>query len=57
MASHLPYPPAARLPQDGVGAYVHKILHVIEPMLIDADYYVRVEGREVIANLSKAVGE
>ena len=43
--------------QDGVGAYVHKILHVIEPMLIDADYYVRVEGREVIANLSKAVGE
>ncbi len=43
--------------QEGVGDFVHKILVVIEPMLIDADYYVRVEGREVISNLAKAVGE
>lgn len=36
--------------------YVHKILVVIEPLLIDEDYYARVEGREIIANLSKAAG-
>jgi hypothetical protein len=36
---------------------VHKILVVIEPLLIDEDYYARVEGREIIANLSKAAGE
>jgi splicing factor 3B subunit 1 len=35
---------------------VHKILVVIEPLLIDEDYYARVEGREIIANLSKAAG-
>ena len=29
---------------------------VIEPMLIDEDYYARVEGREIISNLSKAAG-
>ena len=34
----------------------HKILVVIEPLLIDEDYYARVEGREIIANLSKAAG-
>ncbi|XP_071710178.1 uncharacterized protein [Rutidosis leptorrhynchoides] len=39
-----------------VRPYVHKILIVIEPLLIDEDYYVRVEGREIISNLSKAVG-
>eukprot|EP00198_Chlamydomonas_reinhardtii_P011225 XP_001700562.1 nuclear pre-mRNA splicing factor, component of splicing factor 3b [Chlamydomonas reinhardtii] len=33
-----------------------KILVVIEPLLIDEDYYARVEGREIIANLSKAAG-
>ena len=33
--------------------FVHKILVVIEPLLIDEDYYARVEGREIIANLSK----
>ena len=27
---------------------------VIEPLLIDEDYYVRVEGREIISNLFKA---
>ncbi|KAH8738793.1 splicing factor 3B subunit1-like HEAT repeat containing protein [Cryptosporidium ryanae] len=36
--------------------FVHKILVVIEPMLIDQDYYARMEGREIISNLSKAVG-
>ena len=36
--------------------YVHKILVVIEPLLIDEDYYARVEGREIIANLAKAAG-
>ena len=32
------------------------ILVVIEPLLIDEDYYARVEGREIIANLAKAAG-
>ncbi|CRK28273.1 hypothetical protein BN1723_018345, partial [Verticillium longisporum] len=32
------------------------ILVVIEPLLIDQDYYARVEGREIISNLSKAAG-
>ena len=41
---------------DAVRPYVHKILVVIEPLLIDEDYYARVEGREIIANLSKAAG-
>ena len=35
---------------------MHKILVVIEPLLIDEDYYARVEGRENISNLSKAAG-
>jgi len=41
---------------DLVRPYAHKILVVIEPMLIDEDYYARVEGREIIANLAKAAG-
>merc|ERR1740123_1685482 len=41
---------------DLVRPYVHKILVVIAPLLIDEDYYARVEGREIIANLSKAAG-
>ena len=36
-----------------VRPFVHKILVVVEPMLIDADYYARVEGREVVSNLAK----
>jgi splicing factor 3B subunit 1 len=28
-----------------VRPYVHKVLVVIEPLLIDEDYYARVEGR------------
>jgi splicing factor 3B subunit 1 len=41
---------------DMIRPYVHKIMVVIEPMLIDADYYARVEGREIISNLAKAAG-
>ena len=41
---------------DKVRPYVHKILAVIEPMLIDEDYYARIEGREIISNLAKAAG-
>uniref|UniRef100_A0A0E0G118 TOG domain-containing protein n=1 Tax=Oryza nivara TaxID=4536 RepID=A0A0E0G118_ORYNI len=39
-----------------VRPFVHKILVVIEPLLIDEDYYACVEGREIISNLSKAAG-
>ena len=41
---------------DLVRPYVHKILVVIEPLLIDDDYYARVEGRGIISNLAKAAG-
>eukprot|EP00451_Oxyrrhis_marina_P013514 CAMPEP_0204329830 /NCGR_PEP_ID=MMETSP0469-20131031/14452_1 /ASSEMBLY_ACC=CAM_ASM_000384 /TAXON_ID=2969 /ORGANISM="Oxyrrhis marina" /LENGTH=1189 /DNA_ID=CAMNT_0051312511 /DNA_START=29 /DNA_END=3598 /DNA_ORIENTATION=+ len=41
---------------DAVRPYVHKILVVIEPLLIDEDYFARVEGREIISNLAKAAG-
>eukprot|EP00596_Hydrurales_sp_CCMP1899_P009694 CAMPEP_0119038932 /NCGR_PEP_ID=MMETSP1177-20130426/8140_1 /TAXON_ID=2985 /ORGANISM="Ochromonas sp, Strain CCMP1899" /LENGTH=1295 /DNA_ID=CAMNT_0007002149 /DNA_START=75 /DNA_END=3959 /DNA_ORIENTATION=+ len=41
---------------DMIRPYVSKILIVIEPLLIDEDYYARVEGREIISNLSKAAG-
>ncbi|MES1912091.1 MAG: hypothetical protein MHM6MM_004426 [Cercozoa sp. M6MM] len=39
-----------------VKPHVRGILVVIEPMLIDEDFYARVEGREVISNLAKAAG-
>ncbi|PVU87891.1 hypothetical protein BB561_006134 [Smittium simulii] len=41
---------------DLVRPYTHKILVVIGPLLIDEDYYARVEGREIMSNLSKAAG-
>ncbi len=41
---------------DLVRPYVHKILVVIEPLLIDEDFYARAEGREIISNLAKAAG-
>eukprot|EP01064_Diplonema_japonicum_P022447 TRINITY_DN3224_c3_g1_i2.p1 TRINITY_DN3224_c3_g1~~TRINITY_DN3224_c3_g1_i2.p1 ORF type:complete len:1226 (+),score=379.07 TRINITY_DN3224_c3_g1_i2:63-3680(+) len=41
---------------DLVRPYVHKILVVIEPMLLENDYYAKAEGREIISNLSKAAG-
>lgn len=36
--------------------FVHKILAVVEPLLIDPDYLARVEGKEIIMNLSRAAG-
>ena len=39
---------------DLVRPYVHKILVVIEPLLIDENYYTHIEGHEIISNLSKA---
>jgi len=41
---------------DLVRPYVHKILVVIEPLLIDEDHFARIEGREIISNLAKAAG-
>lgn len=41
---------------DLVRPYVHQILVVIEPLLIDKDYYANIEGREIISNLAKAAG-
>ncbi|EGG19001.1 HEAT repeat-containing protein [Cavenderia fasciculata] len=41
---------------DLVRPFVRKILSVIEPYLIDQNYYARVEAREIISNLSKAAG-
>lgn len=39
-----------------VRPFVHRILVVVMPMLIDEDFYARVESREVISSLSKAAG-
>ena len=39
-----------------VRPFVHNILVVVEPLLIDSDYFARVEGREIISNLAKAAG-
>ncbi|CDK26037.1 unnamed protein product [Kuraishia capsulata CBS 1993] len=36
--------------------YTHKILIVIMPLLVDSDLVARLEGREIISNLSKAAG-
>jgi splicing factor 3B subunit 1 len=41
---------------DLVRPYTHRILVVIEPLLIDEDRVARIEGREIISNLSKAAG-
>ena len=41
---------------DMVRPWANKILAVIEPLLMDDDYVARLEGREIIANLAKAVG-
>ncbi|RKP33783.1 armadillo-type protein [Dimargaris cristalligena] len=41
---------------DLVRPFVHQILVVTMPMLIDSDYYARIESREIISNLSKAAG-
>ena len=39
-----------------VRPFVHKILVVIEPLLIEEDHHARAEGREIISNLAKAAG-
>ncbi|KAK8934232.1 hypothetical protein KSP39_PZI014461 [Platanthera zijinensis] len=39
-----------------VRPFVHIILVVTEPLLIDEDYYARFEGRRIISHLSKAAG-
>ena len=39
-----------------VKPWAHKILVAVTPMLIDDIPYVRIEGREIISNLSKSVG-
>jgi splicing factor 3B subunit 1 len=41
---------------DLVRPYVHRILAVIQPLLIDEDYYERIEGREITSNLAKSAG-
>ncbi|KAK9938797.1 hypothetical protein M0R45_015517 [Rubus argutus] len=41
---------------DLVCPYVKRILVVVLPLLLDEDYYARVEAREIISKLSKAVG-
>ncbi|KAK7033247.1 putative splicing factor 3b subunit 1 [Favolaschia claudopus] len=41
---------------DMVRPYIHRILVVIQPLLIDEDFYARAEGRELISNLAKAAG-
>ncbi|KAJ6247175.1 splicing factor 3b [Anaeramoeba flamelloides] len=41
---------------DLVKPYTKKILDVIEPLIVDKDYYARIEGREILSNLAKAVG-
>jgi splicing factor 3B subunit 1 len=39
-----------------VAPYVASVLVVIEPLLIDDDRFARLEGRDIIATLSKAAG-
>ena len=39
-----------------VRPWAHKILVAVTPMLVDEIPYVRIEGREMISNLSKSVG-
>ena len=36
--------------------YFLKILTVIQPMLISEDYFIRIEGREIVSNLIKSAG-
>lgn len=41
---------------EAVRPFINKILVVTEPLLIDEDYHSRLEAKEIISNLSKAVG-
>lgn len=42
--------------KDLIKPYCHKILTIASPMLNDEDFLIRIEGRELIANLAKTVG-
>lgn len=42
--------------EDLVRPFVRNILVVVEPLLIDEDYFARQEGRDIISHLSKAAG-
>ena len=39
-----------------VAPYAHKILITVMPMLTDENSYARIEGREIISNLTKSAG-
>jgi splicing factor 3B subunit 1 len=39
-----------------VRPHAHNLLKVVQPLLLDQNYYARVEARELIANLAKAAG-
>jgi len=41
---------------DLIQPYTHKVLVVISPLLIDEDFTLRLEARDIISNLSKAAG-
>eukprot|EP00817_Percolomonadidae_sp_ATCC50343_P000177 CAMPEP_0117421862 /NCGR_PEP_ID=MMETSP0758-20121206/2829_1 /TAXON_ID=63605 /ORGANISM="Percolomonas cosmopolitus, Strain AE-1 (ATCC 50343)" /LENGTH=1026 /DNA_ID=CAMNT_0005204161 /DNA_START=11 /DNA_END=3088 /DNA_ORIENTATION=- len=41
---------------DQLKPFVHKILYVTAPLLINEDYFVRTEAKEIISNVAKAVG-
>lgn len=41
---------------DLIRPVVPQILKAITPLLVEDDYYARVEGREILSNLAKAAG-
>lgn len=41
---------------DLVRPYTHKILMVVSPLLIDEDFTIRLEARDIISSLTKAAG-
>ncbi|CUM62823.1 uncharacterized protein PRCAT00000381001 [Priceomyces carsonii] len=41
---------------DLIRPYTHKILFVISPLLIDEDFSIRLEARDIVSSLSKAAG-
>jgi len=42
--------------EERVAQYTQKILVIVEPLLLEDDPFTRIEGREIISNLAKAVG-
>ena len=41
---------------DKIRPYLNKLLALVQPMLTEEDYFIRLEGRELISNISKAAG-